>query len=158
MPSRATKAITFAMVALLAFLFLMQPIHAQAGPGTLAEVETAFARVQAAESAGANVSGLDASLNQAVQLLGMGNAIQQSNPAQAQLLFSKANIIASQVAASAQAEISAGEASTIQGEETLYETLGVIAVVCVLVYLALPKVFWRVWLRMNSNYRIEQND
>jgi hypothetical protein len=124
----------------------------------MAQVEGAFAKVQDAERAGANVSNLDASLNQAVHLIGMGNAVQQTNSTEAQELFSQAETIANQVAASAQAEIPGGNASTSQAEEALYSSLGGIAITCVLVYLYLPRIFWGIWLRMNSRHRVERID
>ena len=133
---------------------LPAPVFAQPQDTAISQLETAFDAVHAAEQAGANVTGLDAMLNQASGLITEGTAIQSSQPAEAQHLFTEAGGIAAQVTSEANTAVTAGQGATFRGELFLAGELGVIALGCVLVYLYLPRVFWRIWAGVNGDSRV----
>lgn len=128
---------------------LLPVVSAQSQSDALSKVETAFGAVTAAENAGANVSSLDDQLNSALDLISQGASIQESNQSAAQQLFSQAEVIASQVVSEARAEQSAGQVSTTRGEAFFGAELLALGVAGVMVYLYLPSLFWRIWLRLN---------
>jgi len=145
-------AVGFAIIILTSRL--SSPVFAQPQGTPLSQVETAFDAVHTAEQAGANVTGLDLMLNQASGLITEGAAIQSSNPAKAQQFFTQAEGIAAQVTSDANAAVAGGQAATFRGELVLAGELGAIGVGCVLVYLFLPRVFWRIWAGVNSGSKV----
>jgi hypothetical protein len=149
--SRLTKILL--LVALLALMASVQPpvSKAQSQTTALSAIEGAFGTVQSAERAGANVTGFDATLNQALAMVNEGTAIQASDPSKAQQLFSQAEGMATEVGNSAQAEIGPANAVTTYKELWLATELAAIGLACIVVYFYLPKAFWAVWGRANRN-------
>lgn len=143
-----------AFVLIILTLRFSPPTSAQPQTTDLSQIETAFNAVQTAEHAGANVTNLDGMLNQALALEAEGTAIQTSNPSMAQQQFSQAEKIATQVTIDAKVAEGTGQAATVKGELFLAGELGVIGVVCVLVYFYFPRVYWRVWARVNSDSEV----
>jgi hypothetical protein len=141
------------LVGLVALLASEPPIvsKAQSQATALSAIEGAFSSVQSAERAGANVTGFDATLNQALAMVTEGNAIQSSDPSKAAQLFSEAEGMATEVASSAHAEISPANAVTTYNEIWLATELAAIGLACVLVYLYLPRAFWAVWGRAKKD-------
>jgi hypothetical protein len=137
------------LVGFVALLASKPPLaaKAQSQSSALSAIEGAFGTVRSAERAGANVTGFDATLNQALAMVTEGTAIQSSDPSKSQQLFSQAEGMASEVAASAQAEIGPANAVTTYGEYWLVTELAAIGLACVLVYLYLPRAFWAIWGR-----------
>jgi hypothetical protein len=132
------------------------PAFAQPQPAPMPQIESAFSAVQAAEQAGANVTSLDAMLDQALSLVTEGNAIQATNPSEAQHLFTQAEAIATLTASDAKASMATGHVATERNEIFLAGELYAIGVACILVYLYLPRVFWRAWARVNSDSSVSQ--
>jgi hypothetical protein len=114
------------------------------------KIATAFVAVQQAESRGGNVAGLTASLNQAVQLL--QQAEQTSSPSQAATFLAQASSIAGNVTAEAPAVGAQGAAAVQNGLIITGVEVAAIAAACVLVYLYLPRLFWRLWERTHSDW------
>jgi hypothetical protein len=122
----------------------------------LSQVESAYNTVRLAERAGYNVTGLDASLNQAMGLISQGTEIETSDPAMAEQMFSQANSISTQVATSAQALLQSGLSPATKGEAYLAGGITAIAVAIVLVFLYLPTLFWSFWTRFRAGYLVSR--
>lgn len=148
-------------VLLAAFLLVLvsaSALQARAQESQLAatqqQVESAFALVQSAAASGGNVTSLLATLNQAAQLVIQSQETQNSTKAAADL--ARASSIAQAVSASAPQVGAQGAASTRSGEEAAGVELAAVAAVCLLLYVYLPRAYWRLWVRAHADWRIEK--
>jgi hypothetical protein len=132
-------------------------VKAQSQASAMSAIEGAFGTVQSAERAGANVTGLDATLNQALAMVTEGTAIRASDPSKAQQLFSQSEGMATEVAATAQAEIGPANTVTTYREYWLATELAALGLACVIVYLYLPRAFWAVWGRAKRDDGVSLN-
>jgi len=143
-----------AAFAFLLLLVIAPTVEAQAGTvsGANQAIQQAFASVQIAEKMGGNVTSLVFQLNQAVGLVARGGAT--SNLTEAATLFGEATQIANSVSASApQVALNGAQATRLAQDTTVGEIVAFI-VAGVLVYLYLPRLFWRLWLRSHRDWKV----
>lgn len=124
----------------------------------LSSIQNAFSQVSLAESKGANITLQVQELNQALQLVSQGEAIQQSNVALASQYYSQAESIAAQVEQQIPQSITQGQAAATLSLEELSAFLGVLALAGVLVYLFTGRVLWRLWLRQHRDWTVRRGE
>ncbi len=124
----------------------------------LSSIQNAFAQVSLAESKGANITLQVQELNQALQLVSQGEAIQQSNVTLASQYYSQAESIAAQVQQQIPQSIAQGQAAATLSLQELSAFLGVLALAGVLVYLFTGRVLWRLWLRQHRDWTVKRGE
>jgi hypothetical protein len=108
---------------------------------------SAFQAISSAESKGGNVTSLANMLNQAAYLNDNATVIAQSNQTKAQLLYSQANALISQVESQAPALGQAGATQRTNGEIEYIAEMSTLVALAILAYLFVPRLFWKQWLK-----------
>ena len=142
-------------VALVLLLPKFSPV-VLAQEGSLAQslIQQAFREVNQAEGAGGNVSSLVSSLNGAVALSSEADRLQNSNPGRAAQLSSQAEAIATQVIAEALTAREAATASRQVATEVYVVELLALAGMGALVYRYGPRILWRLWYELHSDWSV----
>ena len=124
--------------------------------GSLAQslIQQAFREVNQAEGAGGNVTSLVSSLNVAVALSSEADRLHSSNPGRAAQLSSQANAIATQVIAEALTAREAATASRQVATEVYVVELLALAGAGAFVYRYGPRILWRLWYELHSDWRV----
>ena len=153
--SRAVAAM--AATCILALLFVpASSANAQTSSQVKAQIAQAYTAVLTAEQGGGNVTSLVAKLNSAVSLVQQADALNATDPARAQPLYSQASALAQQVIGAAPAVAAAGRASTFDAQVSLVAETAVLAALAVLAYLYVPRLFWRYWYRTHRDWRVKK--
>jgi len=118
-----------------------------------AKVLGSLTLVQNAQASGGNVSSLVAQLNQAAQLV--LDSRQTRNSTRAGVDLARAASIADNVSALAPGVRAEGIVNTRNDLIATGVELVMLGASCVLVYIYLPRIFWRMWTRAHRNWRIE---
>jgi uncharacterized membrane protein len=116
-------------------------------------IYTAYNTLIGAYDSGADVGKLIDRLNQAINLTSQAQALNSSNPQQAQTLATQAQAIAQNVTAQALATMNATNL-VIAPVIAAIIAAAFVAVGC-LIYLFGPKLFWRTWLKLRKNYLVK---
>ena len=113
------------------------------------QVFNTFKALSKAEAAGGNVSSLVADFNEAIEVLERGE--RTGNSSLVEEARPRLNMI------SASAPVVAQEGAAANQIRILYTavSLGLLAAVGFVVYLYVPKLFWRLWIRSKKNWRIK---
>ncbi len=117
-----------------------------------AAVHAAYKALVKAYSEGRDISQLTDQLNLALNYTTQAQALDNTDPQQAQDLASQAQMLAQNVTAQAPhiSEDALFEQHLILGASAAGLIVG-----GVLVYLLGPKVFWKTWLKLRKNYRVK---
>jgi hypothetical protein len=115
-------------------------------------IQSAFGSVQSAEKSGGNVTSLDASLNEAIQLVQKAAAENATDPAQAAADLQNATLIAQSVASESPSVGQAGGAARQSAETTSAGAVGAIIIVASLTFLFGGRVYRKAWLRLHRDY------
>ncbi len=119
---------------------------------TNSAIQSAFASVYSAEKSGANVSALDARLNDAIQLVQNAVAENATNPAQAAADLQNATSVAQSVVTESPAAAQAGSAARQATEIASVSAASAIVVVSSLTYAFGGRVYRKAWLRLHRDY------
>ncbi len=119
-------------------------ISAYSPDGLRMEVNRVFTLLEAAEAKGANVTGAALSLNHALELISAGGAPE----------LSQAASIVQQVNSSIPGLVAEGDSARYWGTAGLAATLAVLGIAGVLVFLFMPKLVWRLWVRSKKGWRV----
>ncbi len=124
--------------------------------GSEARIISAFQAISAAESSGGNVSQLANLLNRAAALNDNANSIAQSNPQEAQSLYSQASALASQVISQAPAVGQQGAIVQRNAEIVYAAEISTLVAIAILAFLFLPRIFWNLWLRNHRRWKAKR--
>lgn len=121
----------------------------------LAQAQSIFLKLRAAEQQGANVTSLAEQMNQAFILIELGNTVNSTNPSVASSYYQQATQMMQSVDSSIPQAIAQGRASNQAEMIYLASYFGVLAAAGFFSYFYLPKLFWRFWLRMHGNWEVK---
>lgn len=145
------------VVGSLMLVFLASPaVQGQSGSPASVQVGQAYAAVLGAGQAGGNVTALVAKLNAAISLIQQGDAVNATDPARAQALYSQASTLAQQVLQAAPGVAAAGRSAVLNAQIELAVETVVLGALAVLAYVFAPRVFWRLWLRTHRGWRVKK--
>ena len=143
-----------AAISILVAVQFVAPVHAETQAGAMTSIQSAYSVVLKAERTGANVTSLDESLTIALNLVNRGTEIEGEQPALAQLYYSQAEAIASQVAAEAANLAGSGTSPSGTDELDLMLELGALGIAAAGIYFLLPRLFWRMWTWSNKDAKV----
>ena len=153
--SRAIAAVAAACV--IALLFVpASSASGQTSSQVKAQIAQAYTAVLTAEQSGGNVTSLVAKLNSAVSLVQQADALNATDPASAQSLYSQASALAQQVIGAAPAVAAAGRAAVFDAQVSLAVETAVLAALAVLAYLYVPRLYWGYWYRTHRDWRVKK--
>ena len=121
-----------------------------------AQIGQAYAAVLGAEQSGGNVTALVAKLNSAIALVARADSLNATDPTRAQLLYSNATALASQVSQAAPAVAAAGRSAVFAAQVDLGIETAVLVALAVIAYLYVPRLFWRYWVRAHRDWRVKK--
>jgi len=121
----------------------------------LIAIQNAFAQVSRAESQGANVTQQVSELNQALQLVQMG---ENENSTVSEQYYSQAINLATQVVQQLPQATRQGQAAAQLELTWLGLLLGGLAAAGIIVYFFGSMVFWRLWVRTHRGWMVRKNE
>lgn len=153
---RIGKSSAAFIVLMVLVLAATHPVQAQSSAQAQTAIDRGYASVLSAEQAGGNVTLLVEKLNTAISLVQQADAVNSTDPARAQALYSEAASIASNVTQSAPAVAAAGRASVAAAQFSLIVETIALGALAVVGYLFIPRLFWRFWLRTHRGWRLKK--
>jgi hypothetical protein len=112
----------------------------------------AYNNLVSAYNSGADINKLINQLNQAINLTSQAQALNDSNPQQAEVLATQAQGVAQNVTAQA---LATKNVSGLLGPATVAVLAAALIAAGCLVYLFGPRLFWRTWLKLRKDYRVK---
>ena len=150
-------SLVFGIIVVLACLLGSAVASANAqsaqAPAVQQKIGNAFALVQDAANSGGNVTSLVDSLNLAAQLVIESQLT--SNSTRASAILSEASSIADNVTAAAPAVKAQGILTVTNNLLISVIEVAAIAITCALLYIYLPRAYWRLWARAHADWVVE---
>jgi len=152
----SAKQVEFALLVVMLMLaslsaFVMN-VNANADEDELrTALQNAYLQIVVAEQRGANVSLVATKLDIALQLI---DGAKNESPLERNESLTNAKLIINEASNSISSLISIGESTVLWSRIMLLSSVVLLGITLILVYVFVPKIFWRLWLKMKRNWRI----
>ena len=114
-------------------------------------LKATYSKLQVAESKGANVTLAAQKLDEALQLIDQVKGDQNGSDS---VLMSQATSIIDDVDSSIPSLTKDGESRILWTDVSLVSTIIFVAIVCLFVYLYLPRIMWKTWGKYRASWRV----
>jgi len=141
---------------LLSYTLILQPPQAYGYEveDVKAKIREAFRDLVNAEKEGANITKPIQILNKALELTSKAN--KTSNPDEKESLVTQALTLISSVEKDLPKLIEEGRQSIMWKNINLYLTLGITAFLSILLYVYLPRLVWRAWVKLRKHWIVKK--